>query len=114
MINFATIYSSVKPLKGAFGGIADSSVVVAHLPGFGVVLSAHEYGDSNLREIAERMKGILFGLVGLTKGLSSNEVVCLAFHQDDGDDQDMVVVQMRPGAPETLKVFFNGSTSAQS
>ena len=114
MINFSTVYESLKPLKGAVEAISGDSVVVVHVPGFGAVLSSSSYGDVDLGTMADKMKSVLFGLAGLVKGLSSKEVICLALHFEDySDKHNILIVKMSPGDPGTLEVLINGKPGSR-
>jgi len=105
-MSYDAVFESAKPLKGAIEGTTGGSVHMALIPGYGLVFTCFDYGEINIGATADQLKSVLYGLAGMVNGLPDSDVVCIAYRVEGYDNSHrIVVVEMHPRDPATLRVF---------
>ena len=109
------VVASSAMLRGALEAMSDE-VAAAYLAGRGLFLTAEWVGDLDLPKAVDDLRALMIGLSGTVRGLAPNETVAVAWlaKQGYGHPWYQMLVEMRPGALESLTVHVDGRTVGEA
>jgi hypothetical protein len=105
----ALVVESAAPFDGAIESIS-SLTTIAHLPGYGLNVNGRGARDYELEVVVDQLRNIVVGLSALVRGLDDNDWVSVHWQgKSFMADADYVVVRVKPGLPDTLEIYVNGT-----